>query len=199
VTGGERIVEANGVPLCVATHGDPADPAILLIHGACASLLWWDTELCDRLAAGRRFVIRYDRRDTGRSVSYPAGRPGYALADLADDAIGILDACRIDRAHLVGRSMGGGVALIAAADRPDRVRSLTFLGSTTGEADLPPMPAQFLVATGEPPDPGDRPGVVRYVVDLMRAYAGSSPYFPEQLVQALAERDVPGRPTWPPP
>jgi pimeloyl-ACP methyl ester carboxylesterase len=107
MTGGERIIEANGVPLCVETTGDPGDPAVLLIHGASASLLWWDRELCERIAGGGRFVIRYDSRDTGRSVSYPPGRPGYRLTDLADDAIGILDALGVHRAHLVGRSMGG--------------------------------------------------------------------------------------------
>ena len=191
MTGDERIVEANGVPLCLRTHGDPGDSAILLVHGACASLLWWDDGLCDRLSAGGRFVIRYDQRDTGRSISYPPGRPGYSLADLADDSIGVLDALGIERAHLVGRSMGGGVVMIAGVDRPDRVASLTLLGSTTDDTDLPPMSAEFLAATAEPPpDPTDRSAVVSYIVDLMRAYAGGSAYFAEAPVRELAELDV---------
>ena len=73
---GQRIVDVNGVDLCVDTIGDAADPAILLISGMGGSMDWWEEEFCQRLAAGGRFVIRYDHRDTGRSVSYPAGRRG---------------------------------------------------------------------------------------------------------------------------
>ena len=66
-----------------AASSDVADPAILLIGGMGASMDWWEEEFCQRLAAGGRFVIRYDHRDTGQSVSYPAGAPGYTAADLA--------------------------------------------------------------------------------------------------------------------
>jgi pimeloyl-ACP methyl ester carboxylesterase len=186
----ERIVEVGGVPLCLDTVGDPGDPAILLIHGACASLLWWDRDLCERLAASGRFVIRYDNRDTGRSISYPPERPGYTLRDLADDAIGLLDALGIERAHVVGRSMAGAIALILGVDHPDRVASLTFVGTTTNGDDLPPMSPDFLAATADPPDPADRPAVVRYIVALMRAYAGDSPHFDEPATRAVAEHDV---------
>ena len=97
----ERMLTIGDVELCVQTVGRPDDPAILLVHGACASMLWWEPELCERLAAGRRFVVRYDQRDTGRSSSFPPGRPGYALSDLTGDAIGILDALGVERAHFV--------------------------------------------------------------------------------------------------
>ena len=80
-----------------------------------------EDELCERIAAGGRFVIRYDQRDTGRSTSFPVGRPGYAMSDLAADAVGILDALRVQEAHVVGRSMSGGTALFLAVDHPDRV------------------------------------------------------------------------------
>jgi pimeloyl-ACP methyl ester carboxylesterase len=189
MTGGERIIEANGVPLCVDTAGDPADPAVLLIHGASASLLWWDRELCERIAGGGRFVIRYDSRDTGRSVSYPPGRPGYRLTDLADDAIGVLDALGVDRAHLVGRSMGGATALVAGVDHPERVASLTFVGTTTGDPDLPPMEPEVSAAMGGQPDPADRDAVVAHVVALMRAFTGGTG-FEEDDVRRLAEADV---------
>ncbi len=88
---GQRIIEVNGVDLCVDTAGDAADPAILLIGGMGASMDWWEEGFCQRLAAGGRFVIRYDHRDAGRSVSYPAGAPGYTGADLAADAVGVLE------------------------------------------------------------------------------------------------------------
>ena len=83
MSNGETILEANGVELCVETFGDAAGPAILLVHGASTSMLWWEDELCERIAARGRYVIRFDNRDTGRSVSYPAGRPEYSLRDMA--------------------------------------------------------------------------------------------------------------------
>src|SRR5436305_847003 len=95
------MIEVNGVELAVETFGSAADPAILLVHGASASMLCWETELCARIANRGRFVIRYDNRDTGLSVSYPPGRPGYSLADLAVDAIGVLYALGVARPHLV--------------------------------------------------------------------------------------------------
>ena len=73
----ERMVEANGVGLCTEAYGDPADQPVLLIMGVAASMLWWDEEFCRMLAAGGRFVIRYDHRDTGRSIAYEPGRPDY--------------------------------------------------------------------------------------------------------------------------
>ena len=69
MTSGPRTVTANGVELCVQTFGSPASPALLLIGGVAMSMDWWEDELCERLAAGPRFVIRYDLRDTGRSVA----------------------------------------------------------------------------------------------------------------------------------
>ncbi len=85
-------MRANGVDLCVQTFGDAAHYPILLIHGAATSMLGWEDEFCERLAAGSRFVIRYDHRDTGRSVSYEPGAPPYTLRNLAEDAVGLLDA-----------------------------------------------------------------------------------------------------------
>ena len=72
-SGNEKIVQANGVDVCVQTFGDRADSPILLIHGATTSMLGWEDEFCERLTAGSRFIIRYDQRDTGRSVSYEPG------------------------------------------------------------------------------------------------------------------------------
>ena len=82
---------------------------------------WWEDGFCERLMAGARFVIRYDHRDTGRSVSYEPGAAPYSLRDLAEDAVGLLDAFGLERAHLVGMSMGGGSASSS--------RSITPIGS----------------------------------------------------------------------
>ena len=103
-------ITANGVDLCTESFGSPADPALLLIMGATASMIAWPDAFCEKLAAGGRFVIRYDSRDTGRSTVYPPGTPPYTLEDLADDAIGVLDAYGIDRAHVAGMSLGGMIA-----------------------------------------------------------------------------------------
>ena len=92
----------DGAQLCVETIGDRAQPAILLIGGATWSMDWWEDELCLRLADRGRLVVRYDNRDTGRSTSYPPGAPGYTGADLVTDAVALLAALGIDRAHVAG-------------------------------------------------------------------------------------------------
>lgn len=194
---GDRMVEVNGVKLCVETFGDPGDPALLLIGGAAGSMDWWEDELCHRLACGERHVIRYDHRDTGRSVSYPAGAPGYTGTDLVSDAVGLLDALGVTRAHLVGVSAGGGIAQQAALDDPDRVGSLTLIATSpisTGldTPALPPM-ADRLKAffTDPPPEPdwSDRAAVIDYLVEGERAFAGSLG-FDEARVRELAGRVV---------
>ena len=96
--------------LCIEAIGDRDDPALLLIGAATWSMDWWDDDLCRRLGDGGRLVVRYDNRDTGRSTSYPPGSPGYGTADLVTNAVAVLDALGIDRAHVVGLSMGSGVA-----------------------------------------------------------------------------------------
>ena len=127
------IVQANGIDLCVETFGNRADPAIVLIHGAGNSMLSWEEDFCERLAAGPRFVVRYDMRDAGRSVSYEAGKPGYTLRDLMGDVVGMLDAFGMESAHLVGMSMGAAVAQLVALGHPDRVASLTLASFTPGD------------------------------------------------------------------
>ncbi len=187
---GERIIRANGAELCIETFGKESHPAVLLIHGACASMLWWEEELCRRIAAHDRFVIRYDNRDTGRSTTYPPGRPGYTLTDMARDAVGILDVLGIDRAHVVGRSMSGAIALVLGVDHPDRVASLTFVSTTTGREGLPPMSPEFLEVSFRSVDPCDRAAVASHVLDLARVYAGGSPAFDEGAMRALIARDL---------
>jgi pimeloyl-ACP methyl ester carboxylesterase len=115
------MIEANRVELCTEPFGDPADPPILLIMGIGGSMLWWEKGFCQMLAGGGRFVIRYDHRDTGRSVTYEPGHPGYTGADLVADAAGVLDAYGLPAAHVVGVSAGGGFAQLLALDFADRI------------------------------------------------------------------------------
>ncbi|WP_020388276.1 alpha/beta fold hydrolase [Kribbella catacumbae] len=187
---GEQLVEINDAELCLETFGNPADPAILLIDGASASMLWWQTELCEQIARGGRFVIRYDNRDTGRSTSYPPGQPGYTYLDLADDALGILDALNVKRAHVVSRSMSGGIGFILGVDHPDRVESLTFVSTSTDEEGLPPALAGLSSGIPAEPDPADSAAVVDYIVASAKAYSGGSPYFDETAMHALVGQDV---------
>ena len=133
--------------------------------------------------------MRFDSRDTGRSTHYPAGAPPYGLRDLADDAVGLLDALGIPVAHLVGRSMGGGTAIIAALDHPDRVATLTLVGTTNGDPDLPAMSPEMAAAFERPPS-GDP---VADIVATIRAYAGPSPHFDEAATRETAAAARPAR------
>ncbi len=190
----ERIVEANGVELCTETFGDPADPPILLIMGIGASMLWWEEDFCRTLAGRGRFVIRYDHRDTGRSVTYEPGRPGYTGADLAADAAGVLDAYEIAAAHLVGVSAGGGCAQELAVERPDRVRSLVVISTSPAlsvDRELPPPTDEFgrFVSTAQV-DWADAESVIDYLVAYQRVLAGGQRPFDEAGTRDLVRRDV---------
>jgi pimeloyl-ACP methyl ester carboxylesterase len=128
------------------TLGDPTDPPLLLVMGLGSQLIHWDLELYRQFADRGFHVIRFDNRDSGRSTKIRAPVPNlvramaglpidapYLLADMADDAFGLLDHLSIDRAHVVGVSMGGMIAQTMAIRRPERVRSLASVMSTTGE------------------------------------------------------------------
>jgi pimeloyl-ACP methyl ester carboxylesterase len=200
---GETMVPANGVDLCVQTFGEPSDPPVLLLAGGASSMDWWEDGFCRRLAAGGRYVIRYDHRDTGRSTSFPAGAPPYTGADLAHDALGLLDALGERQAHLVGVSMGGGLAQRIAIEEPARVLTLTLMATAPGvsePADTAPGGEEEHGAD-EPdtdePDTGDGPetdwsdrktAVDRLVADA-RQYGGPLTAAEPQL-RRLAERVV---------
>ena len=181
------------VQLCVEAIGDPADPALLLIGAATWSMDWWEDELCRQLCARDRLVVRYDHRDTGRSTSYPPGSPGYTSADLVSDAVAILDALDIDRAHVVGLSMGGGIAQRLALEHRDRVATLTLMSTSPVDSRIKglPGPSPEIQATfsggGPEPDWADRAAVVDYLVEGERPYAGPG-NFDESRLRNLAGR-----------
>jgi pimeloyl-ACP methyl ester carboxylesterase len=138
---------STGVELCYRTYGDPGDDPMLLVMGLGSPLNWWDPELCSTLAERGYYVITFDNRDVGRStkvegevtramlvrafVGLPVRAP-YSMSDLARDAFALLDRLEIDRAHVVGVSMGGMIAQTMAVEEPARIRSLTSIMSTTG-------------------------------------------------------------------
>src|SRR5918996_801764 len=141
------MIEANGVRLCTEPFGDPADPPILLITGIGGAGLWGGEGFCRMLDDAGRFVIRYDHRDTGRSVTYEPGRPGYTDSDMVADATGVLDAYGVPAAHIVGVSAGGAFAQLLALDVADRVLSLVLISTTVatpGDRSLPPPTDEFM-------------------------------------------------------
>jgi pimeloyl-ACP methyl ester carboxylesterase len=190
----ERMIEANGVELCTESFGDPADSPVLLVMGIGGSMLWWEEGFCRILAGGGRFVIRYDHRDTGRSVTYKPGCPGYTGADLVADAAGVLDAYEVSAAHVVGVSAGGAFAQLLALEFAERVLSLVLISTspaTPGDRDLPPPTEEFgqFVSTAEV-DWSDRESVIEYLVAYSRLLAGGRRPFDEAAMRELVRRDV---------
>ncbi|MGD6978463.1 MULTISPECIES: alpha/beta fold hydrolase [Citricoccus] len=190
----ERMIQARGAELCTESFGDPAAPPLLLIMGLGASMLWWDEGFCRLLADGGRFVIRYDHRDTGRSVAYPPGRPGYTGQDLVDDAVGVLDAYGLPAAHVVGLSAGGGLAQLLALDHPDRVLSLVLISTSPavpGERRLPPPTRDVLdFASTVDVDWSDPASVADYLVGYERMLTGPDRPVDVAAVKGLVARDV---------
>jgi pimeloyl-ACP methyl ester carboxylesterase len=190
----ERMIQVDGVELCTEPFGERADRPILLVQGAGASMLWWDEGLCRTLSDAGRFVIRYDHRDTGRSISYEPGHPGYTGADLLTDAASVLDAYGIASAHVVGVSAGGAIAQLLALEFPDRVRSLVLISTsaaTPGGRDLPPPTDEFrrFVSTATV-DWSDRDSVINYVVGYCRMLAGDQRPSDEAQLRDLVRHDI---------
>ncbi|HEX2415634.1 MAG TPA: alpha/beta fold hydrolase [Thermoleophilaceae bacterium] len=142
----EQRVTTNGVEIVYETIGDPSGMPLLLVMGLGMQLIHWDRELCEELVERGFFVIRFDNRDAGRSTQIDAPVPPimramagfsidspYLLGDMADDAFGLLDHLGIERAHVMGASMGGMIAQTMAIARPERLLSLTSIMSTTGD------------------------------------------------------------------
>ncbi|MFI6323614.1 alpha/beta fold hydrolase [Nonomuraea sp. NPDC050556] len=178
----------NDVELAVEAFGDQTDPTILLIGGAESAMDWWEDDFVARLAATGRHVIRYDTRDTGSSITYPVGEPGYTWDDLVADAVGILDAYGVAAAHIVGISMGGSLAQHLGVRHPDRVLTLTLISTSPGGPGLPPMSDELKKRFHEPspgPDWTDREAVIAYFLDGERTFAGTIPV-DEARVRAIA-------------
>jgi pimeloyl-ACP methyl ester carboxylesterase len=147
----------TGIELYYETIGSPADPPLLLVMGYGAQMIAWPRGFSELLAAGGRFVIEFDNRDSGLStkledaevdIEAVMGAAGagdlararelapYTLSDLADDCVALLDALEIDRAHVLGASMGGMIAQQFAIDHEDRLLSLVSMFSNTGEPGI---------------------------------------------------------------
>ena len=188
-------VQANGIAIEYEEIGDRTAPAMLLVMGLGAQLTFWPDEFCQGLADAGFRVIRYDNRDVGLSQKFAeAGVPDfgatmakamagehvpapYLLEDMAADAVGLLDTLGIDKAHVVGASMGGMISQIIAAEYPRRSASLVSIMSTSGRRDLPPGKPEALQALMSRPDnPNDREALIRHSMRVSRIIG--SPGFP---------------------
>jgi pimeloyl-ACP methyl ester carboxylesterase len=198
-------VSANGIQIEYETFGEPSSPALLLIAGLGGQMIGWDEELCKEWARRGLYVIRFDNRDVGLSTkieeaSLPdlkaalaAREKGekvhapYTLDDMADDAVGLLDALKIDKAHLCGISMGGAIAQTIAYRHHSRVRSMTQVYATTGNPQLPQPKPEILDLLLTPPPP-EREDYVNYMLKLYRTIAGPGFPFDEDWHRNLARR-----------
>lgn len=201
-------ITANGIEIEYEAHGDPAHPPLLLVMGLGAQMTLWPIELIDALTARGYYVIRYDNRDIGLSEKFGhAGVPdvrkvalmklfglrprlAYRLADMAADAADLLRVLGIDKAHVVGASMGGMIVQLLAANHPEKVLSLTSVMSTTGNRRLPkPRPEALKALMGRPPAEATLEQVVPIVINVSRAIGSPAYPAPEARLRERIERD----------
>jgi len=164
-------VRANGITIAYESFGPASNETILLISGTNAQLTMWPIDLCTQLVKRGYRVIRFDNRDVGLSTKLDkAGLPDwagiikalqektapplpYTLDDMAADAVGLLDALKIPKAHIVGASMGGMIAQRVAYNHPEHTLSLTSIMSGGGRPDFPVVAKPEVVGTIPPPGP----------------------------------------------
>lgn len=197
------IAKANNIEIEYDTFGNPSSKPLLLIMGLGSQMIMWVPEFCDALAKEGFFVIRFDNRDVGLSTKFdnagvqdimkvinaaqrgdPINAP-YTLNDMADDAVGLLDFLKIEKAHICGASMGGMIAQTMAIRHPSRVLSLTSIMSSTGNPNLPqpkPEAMQALII----PAPKERSAYIKHIVKMGKILYGSGFPYDEELRSELA-------------
>jgi pimeloyl-ACP methyl ester carboxylesterase len=177
LTSGEQLATVGELELCYETFGDRSDPALVLIMGLGTQMIAWRDAFCEELAARGFFVVRFDNRDVGRSTwldQYPVpsvwqllrrdkGAASYTLDDMADDVAGLLDHLGVERAHIVGASMGSMIAQTLAVTHPERVLSLvSIMGNTGSRLSGQPTVRASKALLGVPPK--DRDGYIEHTV-----------------------------------
>lgn len=207
-------ITANGLSLEYEEHGQRGNPPLLLVMGLGAQLTLWPIELVEALADRGFHVIRYDNRDIGLSQKFDGAKaPGfvrhmlfkrfglsprvpYRLADMADDGMALLGALGIDRAHVVGASMGGMIAQLMAVNHADKLLSLTSIMSTTGNPRLPASDRAAIKALTTRPDSMDEEVLVQHGVRVQQAI-GSPGYRPDPERQRARVRENVTRSVYP--
>ena len=195
----------NGLELEYDTFGSPSNPPLVLIMGLGAQMILWEDEFCEQLAASGFWVVRFDNRDIGLSTqlddagvpnvfvaiqSAMSGQPveaPYTLAEMADDTVALMTALGIERAHVVGASMGGMIAQTVAIRHPERLLSLTSIMSTTGDPTLPQATPEAMAALLTPP-PLDREGNIARTLAAWKVIGSPGFPFDEPRMTALFGR-----------
>ena len=193
-------INANGITLEVETMGSRENPAVLLVMGLGAQMTAWPEDFCKQLSERGYFVIRFDNRDVGLSTWFDdAGEPNmsrtylsalfgrkikapYSLSDMADDAVGVLDSLGIDKAHLIGASMGGMIVQRFALNHPERVSSLCSIMSTPRFI----RPEYQLTVELMEPDSGTREGRIESGLKSAQLINGEKFPLPENLRELVA-------------
>jgi pimeloyl-ACP methyl ester carboxylesterase len=184
----QATVNANGITIAYESFGKTTDPAIILIEGTGAPMTDWPVELCRKISNQGYRVIIFDNRDIGLSSKFDSlGAPDwgaimpfaktcktaplpYTLLDMAKDVTGLMDALKIDKAHIAGASMGGAIAQLVTIHFPDRVLTLTSISASSGNPDRPAADAKALNAMGTPP-PGtkNKDTLAAYLIGVYKA------------------------------
>ena len=193
-------IEANSISLEVETMGVRENPAVLLVMGLGAQMTAWPENFCEQLSERGHFVIRFDNRDVGLSTWFDeAGEPNmsrtylsalfgrkikspYSLSDMADDAVGVLDSLGVERAHLMGASMGGMIVQRFALNHSERVISLCSIMSTPRFI----RPEYQLTVELMEPDSGTREGRIESGLKSARLIHGEKFPLPENLSELVA-------------
>ena len=192
--------KVNGIEIAYETFGRPEDPAILLVMGLGTQMLAWPDQMCELLAEAGHHVIRFDNRDVGLSTHFhdaPSPAPHevvlkrrsapYTVSDMANDAVGLLDVLGVERAHVVGASMGGFISQTIALEHPDRVLSLTLIMTSTGSRRVGRPTPKLVARMARRPVATNRDQAIEESVATYRLI-GSPDHLDEQLVRELAGR-----------
>jgi pimeloyl-ACP methyl ester carboxylesterase len=197
-----RYAAANGaVTIAYETFGAPHDPPVLLVMGLGTQMIAWPDQLCDTIARRGYYVIRFDNRDAGLSThlsELPAPglrelilrrrHPPYKIEDMADDAVGLVDALGIETTHLVGASMGGFIAQTIVARHPDRVRSLTLMMTSTGSRRVGHPKPKLFARLLRRRVVADRLGAIEASIETFRIIGSQGYAFDEEHLRDLAGR-----------
>jgi pimeloyl-ACP methyl ester carboxylesterase len=194
-------LSVNGIEIAYETIGDRDAEPVVLIMGLGTQLVGWPDEFCAQLQTRGFFVVRFDNRDIGLSthldwlpvpnvlaVAVGRRRPAYPLDDLATDTAGLIDALGLGRVHLVGASMGSFVAQLVAIRRPDLVRSLTLMMTSTGYRWIGRPTASVLSATLRRKAAISREEAIAASVRIFRMIGSPGYPFDEGMIRELAGR-----------
>ena len=197
--------KTNGIELEFETFGNPSGQPILLIMGLASQMVAWPDMFCRKLADKGHYVIRFDNRDIGLSSqmdnlqvpnifdiiskiqNHETAAPPYTFSDMAKDAVGLLDAIGVEKAHICGLSMGGMIAQVLALEHPERVLSLISMASTTNEPDLPRATQEVMNVIFSPP-PAGRDAYIQHATHMFEVFAGGSERFDMGLQSEICAR-----------